>query len=66
MNDGSVLFIDLAGGSVLKEVTGIPVARGVVVADDVGVVFVTSQRRRRKFGSDGVRHESAWHGPCRP
>ena len=43
MNDGSVLFIDLAGGSVLKEVTGIPVARGVVVADDVGVVFVTSQ-----------------------
>ena len=42
MNDGSVLFINLADGSVLKEITGIPVARGVVVADDVGLVFVTS------------------------
>ena len=42
MGDGSVLFVDLADGSVLKEVTGIPVARGVAVADDVGLVFVTS------------------------
>jgi DNA-binding beta-propeller fold protein YncE len=42
MNDGSVLFVDLADGTVLKEVRGIPVARGVVVADDVGLVFVTS------------------------
>lgn len=42
MNDGSVLFIDLRDGSVLKELTDIPVARGVVVADDVGLVFVTS------------------------
>jgi sugar lactone lactonase YvrE len=42
MNDGSVLFLDLADGSVLAELTGIPVARGVVVAEDVGLVFVTS------------------------
>jgi hypothetical protein len=42
MNDGSVLFINLSDGSVLKEVKNIPVARGVVVADDVGLVFVTS------------------------
>lgn len=42
MNDGSVLFLDLADGSVLAELTGIPVARGVVVAGDVGLVFVTS------------------------
>lgn len=42
MNDGSVLFVDLADGAVLKELKGIPVARGVVVADDVGLVFVTS------------------------
>jgi YVTN family beta-propeller protein len=42
MNDGSVLFVNLSDGAVLKEVTGIPVARGVAVADDVGLVFVTS------------------------
>jgi DNA-binding beta-propeller fold protein YncE len=42
MNDGSVLILDLKDGSVLKELTGIPVARGVVVAEDVGLVFVTS------------------------
>lgn len=42
MGDDSVLFVNLADGSVLKELTGIPVARGVVVADDVGLVFVTS------------------------
>jgi len=42
MNDGSVLFLDLGDGSVLKEVKNIPAARGVVVADDVGLVFVTS------------------------
>src|SRR5262245_40820172 len=42
MNDGSLLFIDLRDGSVLKEVKGIPVARGVAVAEDAGLVFVTS------------------------
>jgi DNA-binding beta-propeller fold protein YncE len=42
MNDGSVLVTDLKDGAVLKELKGIPVARGVVAAGDVGIVFVTS------------------------
>jgi len=42
MNDGSVLIVDLRNGSVLKELTGIPTARGVVIAGDVGRIFVTS------------------------
>jgi DNA-binding beta-propeller fold protein YncE len=42
MNDGSVLILDLKDGSVLRELKGIPVARGVVVASDVGLTFVTS------------------------
>lgn len=42
MNDGSVLIADLKDGSVLKELKGIPTARGVVAADDVGIIFVTS------------------------
>ncbi len=42
MNDGSVLILDLKDGAVLKQLRGIPVARGVVVADDVGLTFVTS------------------------
>jgi DNA-binding beta-propeller fold protein YncE len=42
MNDGSVLFLNLSDGAVLAEVKNIPIARGVVVADDVGLVFVTS------------------------
>lgn len=46
MNDGSVLVADLKDGSVLKELKGIPVARGVVAADDVGILFVTSSPDR--------------------
>ncbi len=42
MNDGSVVITDLADGKVLKELKGIPTARGVVVASDVGLTFVTS------------------------
>jgi DNA-binding beta-propeller fold protein YncE len=42
MNDGSVVVAELKDGSVLKELKGIPVARGVVAADDVGLLFVTS------------------------
>ena len=42
MNDGSVLINDIRDGSVLKELTGIPTVRGVVVADDVGIIFATS------------------------
>ena len=43
MNDGSVLIADLRDGAVLKELEGIPTARGVVAADDVGILFVTSK-----------------------
>lgn len=42
MNDSSVLILDLDDGSVLKEIKNIPVARGVVVAEKEGLVFVTS------------------------
>jgi DNA-binding beta-propeller fold protein YncE len=43
MNDGSVLITSLKDGSVLAEIKNVPTARGVVVADDVGIVFVTSK-----------------------
>ena len=42
MNDGSVLITDLRDGAVVKELKGIPTARGVVAAADVGIIFVTS------------------------
>jgi DNA-binding beta-propeller fold protein YncE len=42
MNDASVVVTDLANGSVRKVLPNIPTARGVVVADDVGRIFVTS------------------------
>lgn len=42
MNAGSVLIADLATGSVLKELTGIPTARGVAVAPELGRAFITS------------------------
>jgi len=41
MNDSSVVVVNL-DGSVVKVLAGIPTARGVVVADDVGRIFVTS------------------------
>ncbi len=42
MNDNSVLILDAADGSVKKLLPNIPTPRGVVVADDVGIIFVTS------------------------
>jgi DNA-binding beta-propeller fold protein YncE len=42
MNDGVVLVVDLKDGSVLRQIPNIPTPRGVVVADDVGLIFVTS------------------------
>jgi DNA-binding beta-propeller fold protein YncE len=42
MNDASVVVTDLRDGSVVKELPAIPTARGVVVAGDVGIIFVTS------------------------
>jgi DNA-binding beta-propeller fold protein YncE len=42
MNDGSVVVIDLARSAVLAEIHDIPTARGVAVAAEAGVIFVTS------------------------
>jgi hypothetical protein len=42
MNDGNVIVASLADGSVVKVVPNVPTARGIVVANDVGVFFVTS------------------------
>jgi hypothetical protein len=42
MNDGSVVVVKTSDGSVVKTITGIPTARGIVVADDVGRIFISS------------------------
>jgi DNA-binding beta-propeller fold protein YncE len=42
MNDNAVLILDLKDGSVKKRLTGIPRPRGVAIASDIGVIFVTS------------------------
>jgi DNA-binding beta-propeller fold protein YncE len=42
MNDGAVVVIDLARGVVLEEIRDVPTARGVAVADEAGLIFVTS------------------------
>jgi DNA-binding beta-propeller fold protein YncE len=41
MNDDAVVVVNL-DGSVVKVIPGIPTARGIAVADDVGRIFVTS------------------------
>jgi DNA-binding beta-propeller fold protein YncE len=42
MNDGAVVIADLRDGSAIKQLPGIPVARGIAVADEVGMLFATS------------------------
>ncbi len=42
MNDGNVIVANLSDGSVVKVIPNVPTARGIVVADDVGLFFVTS------------------------
>ncbi len=42
MDDNSVLILDLADGSVRALLPNIPTPRGVAVADDAGLIFVTS------------------------
>ncbi|MFO0587539.1 MAG: YncE family protein [Polyangiaceae bacterium] len=42
MNDASVVVANLSDGAAVKVLPGIPRARGVVVAADIGRVFVTS------------------------
>lgn len=46
MNDASVVVVNLSDGSVAKVLPNIPMARGVVVAADVGRIFVTSSPDR--------------------
>jgi DNA-binding beta-propeller fold protein YncE len=46
MNANAVLILDLATGAVRKQLTNIPTPRGVAVADDVGLIFVTSTPSR--------------------
>ena len=42
MNDGTVIVASLADGSVITVLPNVPTARGIVVANDVGLFFVTS------------------------
>ena len=42
MNDDAVLILALADGSVRAQLPNIPTPRGVAIADDVGLIFVTS------------------------
>src|SRR4051794_40919248 len=42
MNDNSVLIFDVRDGSLLKELENIPTPRGVAIATDPGIIFVTS------------------------
>jgi DNA-binding beta-propeller fold protein YncE len=42
MNDGAVVIANLSDGSVVKQIGGIPVVRGIAVADDAGLIFATS------------------------
>ena len=46
MNDNSVLILDLATGAVKQQLPNIPTPRGVAIADDVGLIFVTSTPSR--------------------
>lgn len=42
MNDASVVVADVKDGKVLKTIPNVPTARGVVVADEIARIFVTS------------------------
>jgi DNA-binding beta-propeller fold protein YncE len=42
MNDNAVLVLSLADGAVRAQLPNIPTPRGVAIADDVGLIFVTS------------------------
>lgn len=42
MNDAAVVIVKLNDGSLVKVVPDVPRARGVIAADDVGRIFVTS------------------------
>ncbi len=42
MNDGTVDVANLSDGSIVKVIPNLPTARGIAVADDVGVFFVST------------------------
>ena len=59
MNDASVVVVNASDGSVVKVLPGIPTARGVVVADDVGRIFVTSSPSKLVIIDNGSLAEIA-------
>ena len=59
MNDASVVIVNISDGSVVKVLPGIPTARGVVVADDVGRIFVTSSPNKLVIIDNGSLAEIA-------
>ncbi len=59
MNDASVVVVNTSDGSLVKVLPGIPTARGVVVADDVGRIFVTSSPNKLVIIDNGSLGEIA-------
>jgi YVTN family beta-propeller protein len=59
MNDASVVIVNTSDGSVVKELPGIPTARGVVVAPEVGRIFVTSMPNKLVIIDSGSLTEIA-------
>ncbi|HWL88095.1 MAG TPA: hypothetical protein VNO21_19970, partial [Polyangiaceae bacterium] len=59
MNDASVVVVNTSDGSPVKVLPGIPTARGVVVADDVGRIFVTSKPNKLVIIDNGSPAEIA-------
>jgi DNA-binding beta-propeller fold protein YncE len=57
MNDASVVIVKLSDGSLVKVLPGIPTARGVVVGDDVGRIFVTSSPNKLVIIDNGSLNE---------
>lgn len=59
MNDDSVVVVSTADGSLVKLLPGISTPRGVVVADDVGRIFVTSMPNKLVIIDNGSLAEIA-------
>jgi len=59
MNDDSVVVVNSSDGSQVVVLPGIPTPRGVVVADDVGRIFVTSSPNRLVIIDNGSLAEIA-------
>jgi DNA-binding beta-propeller fold protein YncE len=59
MNDASVVVVSTRDGSLVKVLPGIPTPRGIVVADDVGRIFVTSSPKKLVIIDNGTLAELA-------